>query len=310
MCASGGTTMNKKGDERGEVVQLPQPVEQRAEVLKSEPFALCSVFAETVEYRRFVQVCEASRRYRYMSVCLGASGVGKTYAARRYAQWDVFEPLLSGHGVVVPPSFATDCPIPRTAFYTPRATATPKSIEHDLALLQWGLQLIADAARVGRQETEPQSARVRPDALDLLVIDEVDRCSHISLEVLRDLFDWYPVGLVLIGRTDRARQLLNHHPVASRVGVLHAFRALGHLDARQFLTQQVHTLGFSLEEQGLEAFVQKTGGNFRKMYLVLAHLDYMAQRCGPFVVTREAIEEAVARLLNEQHVQALQQLSR
>jgi DNA polymerase III delta subunit len=133
----------------------------------------------------------------------------------------------------------------------------------------------------------------------------VDRCSHISLEVLRDLFDRYPVGSVLLSRTDRIRHLLNHHPVAERAGVLHEFCALGDSDARLFITQQVHSLGLSLEEQALEAFIQKTRGNFRKIYLVLAHLDYMAARHGPFTVTAGELEEAVARLLTEKSVQAL-----
>jgi DNA transposition AAA+ family ATPase len=284
---------------------LPQPTRQRSEIVACEPFAPLSVFAETGEYRRFVQVCEATRRYRYISVCVGASGVGKTTAAHRYAQWDLFKPLLSAQGMVVPPSFAADCPIPRTAFYTVRPTATPKSIEQDLILLQWGMQMIADAARSRSEEIQPRSAAVRPDSVDLLVVDEVDRCSHISLEVLRDLFDRYPVGLVLLSRTDRIRHLLNHHPVAERAGVLHEFCALGDSDARLFITQQVHSLGLSLEEQALEAFIQKTRGNFRKIYLLLAHLDYMVARHGPFTVTVNELEEAVARLLTEKSVQAL-----
>ena len=292
-------------NERTKRSSLPQTTRQSSEVVVNEPFAPLSAFAETVEYRRFVQVCEATRRYRYISVCLGASGVGKTRAARRYAQWDLFEPLLTAQGTVVPPSFASDCPLPRTAFYTPRATATPKSIEQDLALLQWGMQMIADAARTRSEEMQPRSAALRPGAVDLLVVDEVDRCSHISLEVLRDLFDRYPVGLVLLARTDRARHLLNQHPLASRVGVLHEFCALSSSDARLFIRQQVESLGLSLEEQAVEAFVQKTGGNFRKMYLVLTHLDYMAGRHGPFTVTGNEIDEAVARLLSEKNVQAM-----
>lgn len=80
---------------------VAQPLQQTAEMSRWEPFSPRSVFAETVEYRRFVQVCEAARRYRYISVCVGASGVGKTSAARHYAQWEYFEPLLSANGVVV-----------------------------------------------------------------------------------------------------------------------------------------------------------------------------------------------------------------
>lgn len=53
-------------------------------------------FEQTREYRRFVQVCEAARRYRYLVVCVGDRGVGKTWAAREYAQWAAFERLLTG----------------------------------------------------------------------------------------------------------------------------------------------------------------------------------------------------------------------
>lgn len=301
-----------------EVAAEAQPVvhsmKQTAEMGRWEPFLVRSAFAETVEYRRFVQVCEAARRYRYISVCLGASGVGKTWAARHYAQWEYFEPLLSANGVVVSPTFSSDVPMPRTAFYTPRVIATPKNIEQDLAMLLWGLQMIADAAGdvAGSvmQEAVPKSGPVRVTSVDLLVVDEVDRCSHISLEVLRDLFDRYPIGLVLLGRTDYARKLLNQHPVASRVGVLHKFCVPSKVDASAFMQEQVRLLGLSIEESALDVCMQKTEGNFRKIYLVLTHLDAMARRHGAFTVTVSEIDEAMARLLTAKNVEALLQRNR
>ncbi|GHO72237.1 ATP-binding protein [Ktedonobacter sp. SOSP1-85] len=289
---------------------VAHPLRQGAEMSRWEPFPVRSAFADTVEYRRFVQVCEAARRYRSISVCLGASGVGKTSAARHYAQWEYFEPLLWGNGVVVSPEFSSDVPMPRTAFYTPRATATPKNIEQDLAMLLWGLQMIAEAAGSVVQETVPRSGRVRVEGVDLLVVDEVDRCSHISLEVLRDLFDRYPIGLVLLGRTDYAKTLLNQHPVASRVGVLHEFCAASKADASVFIREQVRALGLSIEESALDVCLEKTRGNLSKIYLILTHLDSLARRDGPFTVTRDDIEEAQARLLTEKNVHALQERNR
>jgi DNA transposition AAA+ family ATPase len=52
------------------------------------------VFAATKEYLRFGEFCDACRKYRYIGICHGVAGAGKTRSSREYARWDMLSPLF------------------------------------------------------------------------------------------------------------------------------------------------------------------------------------------------------------------------
>jgi DNA transposition AAA+ family ATPase len=110
-----------------------------------------SAFIETREYRRFREFCDACRRYRYIGLCYGPPGVGKTLSARHYADWDrvACADPRAGRG-----AFRTDeVPGDGRVFYTASVVNSPKQIETDIAWLRRKLrELILQAIR---GETEP-----------------------------------------------------------------------------------------------------------------------------------------------------------
>jgi hypothetical protein len=87
-------------------------------------------FVETLEYRRFAEFCDACRRYRYIGLCYGPSGVGKTLSAREYSCWEAIEGgpspgQLSAEQVTVAARWGT-------VFYTVPVVNAPRQVETEV----------------------------------------------------------------------------------------------------------------------------------------------------------------------------------
>jgi hypothetical protein len=87
-------------------------------------------FLITSEGRRFAEFCDACRDYRYIGLCHGSPGVGKTLSARHYTAWDRFEALRS-------PWDADETDLAAFAaadavLYTPDVVNSPGGIRHDI----------------------------------------------------------------------------------------------------------------------------------------------------------------------------------
>ena len=94
-------------------------------------------FIATREHRRFIEFADAVRRHATIGLCHGPAGVGKTLSARRYAHWDLAEPLLTDWG----PRATSDEKVyaalarSRTLFYTPVVAGAMATMRKDISLL-------------------------------------------------------------------------------------------------------------------------------------------------------------------------------
>src|SRR5437868_14730801 len=82
-------------------------------------------FVVTNEHRRFAEFCDACRRYRYIGLCYGPPGVGKTLSARHYAKWSKVESC----GRPGSQSKGLDA---RSVFHTVPVSNSPRQIDIDL----------------------------------------------------------------------------------------------------------------------------------------------------------------------------------
>src|SRR5437763_1281740 len=98
-------------------------------------------FLETQEYRRFAEFCDACRHYRYIGLCHGPAGVGKTLSARHYARWEQLEPVLRAQRRLLVVPDAPQVAACRALVYTPAVTTTPRQLTAEVQELSWDLKL-------------------------------------------------------------------------------------------------------------------------------------------------------------------------
>jgi hypothetical protein len=119
-------------------------------------------FIVTHEHRRFAEFCDACRRYRYIGLCYGSAGVGKTVSARHYANAALLETWLSSHSMLIPDG--STVPDHATVFYTPQVVNTPRHIEHGIQTQRHQLRMLAVESWLENQRRLYQ-VRKRDEAL-------------------------------------------------------------------------------------------------------------------------------------------------
>jgi DNA transposition AAA+ family ATPase len=254
-------------------------------------------FLVTKEHRRFAEFCDACRRYRYIGLCYGAAGVGKTLSSRSYAHWDRFEALRGLHLQDRPA--APDIMACRTLFYTAPVTATPERIQREVQDLRKQFNtLIVEMDLVLRNETVWRFPRDPTDWVELILVDEADRLKPAALEQLRDLYDRSSIGLVLVGMPGIEKRMARYPQLYSRVGFVHHFKPLSPEEVHFVLQQKWQPHGLTLDPsdftdaEAMATIIRMTGGNFRLLQRLLGQVERVMQINELRYVTKEVVESA------------------
>jgi DNA transposition AAA+ family ATPase len=249
-------------------------------------------FIVTKEYRRFAEFCDACRRERYIGLCYGPPGVGKTLSARHYAQWEALGPILEHR------SFWADIPSrPDLA----DCRTIPKRVEDELTNLRHRLHIIIEEALY--PDAPLPGIRFDDRWTELVIVDEADRLKFPALEQLRDVYDRGTFGVILIGMPGIEKRLARYAQFYSRVGFVHQFRPLGIEEMRFILTHKWQEMGLTLtpddftDAEALAAMIRITGGNFRLVQRLCSQIARIMEINALRTVTAEVVEAARENLV-------------
>ncbi len=263
----------------------------------NEQDSLKQLFIVTGEHKRFTEFCDACRRYKYVGICYGLPGIGKTLSARHYAMWDSIEPNLDK------PLLAS--PIPTlneaqnlTLFYTAPVIASPSRIEKELNYTHVNLATMANSSLKARKRTKEDSFEQMFQKVNLVIVDESDRLKSPGLEQIRDTYDRSGKGMVLIGMPGIEKRLSRFPQFYSRVGFIHQFKALGNLEMRFILEKKWQDLGLILnicnanDNESMAAVIRITRGNFRLIDQLMMQIERLMRINNLKTITKEVVEAA------------------
>jgi DNA transposition AAA+ family ATPase len=252
-----------------------------------------------------MEFADAVRRKRYIGLCFGAPGVGKTESARAYARWDQLAPHLAGTrstGSDAKDASIDDVLSARAVLYTPKVTVTPANLDKEISFLcdrlGWTVELMHQTGWGG---TGPTTSTPNTGHAELLIVDEADRLKTAGLEQLRDYHDRTGIGLILIGMPGIEKRLARYPQLYSRVGFVHHYKPLSADEQAYVLARHWPHLGLGHDDfattEAVAAITRITNGNFRLTTRLIDQIERILEINQLTIVTKEVVEAARENLV-------------
>jgi DNA transposition AAA+ family ATPase len=258
-------------------------------------------FIVTREHRRFVEFAKAVRQHRYIGLCFGPAGVGKTLSARRHAHWGDAEPMIERRGLEAGDAGVQEMLArSRTVFHTPAVLGTLRDLRDTMAS---SLVIVSGCIeeQLHREGVEVRR-RDKRRLVEMVIIDEAERLHTSALELVRDIFDRTGMGVILIGMPGMEKRLSRYPQLYSRVGFAHHYRPLQGDELTFVLTRHWRRLGLALDDadftdaQAMASIARITGGNFRLLQRLFVQIGRILKINGLSVITDEVVEAARSTL--------------
>lgn len=274
-------------------------------------------FIATKEYRRFTEFCDACMEYKYIGICYGPPGVGKTRSAEHYSDKRLKDSIPKNQfGTVTPSEAPKELHNCKTILYTPIPPFSPHQMSSQLSMEQTVFNLAIKAAKINQiihERTDltekdidammTASISDRKNYYELIIVDEAERLNVAALEVLRAYYDQSNVGFIFIGMPGLEKKLSRYPQLYSRIGFAHEYRNLSKEEMLFMLEHQWQKLNLTFkpdnftDHEAMASIIRITNGNFRLIDRLFMQIDRILRLNDIKYITQEVVLAARECLL-------------
>jgi len=275
------------------------------------------VFLETKGYQRFEEFSDACVEYKYIGICYGSPGVGKTQSAEHYSKRKlILSANPNGYAIEDNLHVPTELCNCRTIFYTPIA---PLSSLQMLNTLNQNIcyfdrvvhaaqtnKMIDEQTQLNQEEKENFIKMLKLSSKNyckLIIIDETERLSFAALELLRSLYDDRGISIIFIGMPGLEKRLSRYPQLYSRIGFSHEYKPLSKEEMLFTLEHNWRKLGLKLKQEefsdheAIASIMRITNGNFRLLNRLFMQIDRLLKLNQLQYITNEVVLAARECLL-------------
>ena len=276
-----------------------------------------SEFIATKEYRRFKQFCDACMEYKYIGICYGSPGVGKTKSAEYYSNKQLKDSIPRNQfGRIITSEAPKELSNCQTILYTPSPPFSPYQMNNQLSNEQSTFNHIIKEARLNKVKNEKPELSAKDidvmieanildnkDYFKLIIIDEAERLNVSALEILRALYDQLNIGFIFIGMPGLEKKLSRYPQLYSRIGFAHEYKVLSKEEMTFMLEHHWKKLNLQFkpddfaDHEAMTAILRVTNGNFRLLNRLFMQIDRILKLNQINSITKEVVLSARECLL-------------